>query len=143
MKEADKGLPRRRHDKASPRTHARNPRRACAARVTVVAVSVCVCVSVGVSVKSHLTSIRRENAATYSAGSVGQKFVEFSLKLLRCRDRALPSLDGHTQSFFLRKTRMCIIHAQVLQGSRCHARAPRRKLSLRCIIALLGAGLHS
>ena len=48
-----------------------NPRRACAARVTVVG-SVCVCVSV----KSHLTygaSVRPENAVTYSAGNGGQK----------------------------------------------------------------------
>ena len=49
-----------------------NPRRACAARVTVVRLSVCVCVSV----KSHLTygaSVRPENAAIYSAGNEGQK----------------------------------------------------------------------
>ena len=41
-----------------------NPRRACAARVTVVGVclSVCVCVCVCVSVKSHLTS-RMSNRA--------------------------------------------------------------------------------
>ena len=55
-----------------------NPRRACAARVTVVAVSVCVCVCVCVclSVKSHLTSgasVRSENYATYSAGNEGRK----------------------------------------------------------------------
>ena len=65
-----------------------NPRCACAAKVTVV--DVCMC-------KSHLTSgafVRRENAATYSAGNEGQKIVAFSLKLLRCRDRALPPLDG-------------------------------------------------
>ena len=46
-----------------------NPRRACAARVTVVG-SVCV------SVKSHLTygaSVRPKNAVTYSAGNEGQK----------------------------------------------------------------------
>ena len=46
-----------------------NPRRACAARVTVVG-SVCV------SVKSHLTygaSFRPENAVTYSAGNEGEK----------------------------------------------------------------------
>ena len=52
-----------------------NPRRACAARVTVVG-SVCVCVSVCLSVKSHLTygaSVRPENAVTYSAGNEGQK----------------------------------------------------------------------
>ena len=45
-----------------------NPRRACAARVTVVG-SVCL------SVKSHLTygaSVRPENAVTYSAGNEGQ-----------------------------------------------------------------------
>ena len=55
-----------------------NRRRACAARVTVVVVSVClsVCVWVILSVKSHLTSgasVRRENAATYSACNEGQK----------------------------------------------------------------------
>ena len=52
-----------------------NPRRACAARVTVVG-SVClsVCLSVCVSVKSHLTngaSVHPENAVTYSAGNEG------------------------------------------------------------------------
>ena len=49
-------------------TYLVNPRRACAARVTVVG-SVCV------SVKSHLTygaSVRPENAVTYSAGNEGQ-----------------------------------------------------------------------
>ena len=50
-----------------------NPRRACAARVTVVGfVCLCVCVSV----KSHLThraSVCPENAVTYSAGNEGQK----------------------------------------------------------------------
>ena len=49
-----------------------NPRRACAARVTVVgSVSLSVCVSV----KSHLTygvSVHPENAVTYSAGNEGQ-----------------------------------------------------------------------
>ena len=54
-----------------------NPRRACAARVTVVGfvcVSVCLCVCL--SVKSHLTygaSVRPENAVTYSRGNEGQK----------------------------------------------------------------------
>ena len=54
-----------------------NPRRACAARVTVVGcvcVSVCLCVCL--SVKSHLTygaSIRPENAVMYLAGNEGQK----------------------------------------------------------------------
>ena len=47
-----------------------NPRRTCAARVTVVVVCVCL------SVKSHLTygaSVRPKNAAMYSAGNEGQK----------------------------------------------------------------------
>ena len=46
-----------------------NPRRACAARVTVVGfVSVClsVCLTYG-------TSVRPENAVTYSAGNEGRK----------------------------------------------------------------------
>ena len=50
-----------------------NPRRACAARVTVLG---SVCVSVCLSVKSHLSygaSVRPENAVTYSAGNEGQK----------------------------------------------------------------------
>ena len=48
-----------------------NPRRACAARVTVVG-SVCV----SVNFKSHLTSrasVRPETSVTYSAGNGGQK----------------------------------------------------------------------
>ena len=64
--------------KPSRLTYIINPRRACAARVTVVVMSVClsVCLSVCVSVKSHLTygaSVRPENAVTYSAGNEGQK----------------------------------------------------------------------
>ena len=50
-----------------------NPRRACAARVTVVG---SVCLSVCLSVKSHLSygaSVSPENAVTYSAGNEGQK----------------------------------------------------------------------
>ena len=50
--------------------HVINPRRACAARVTVLG-SVCVCVCV-----SNLTSgafVRPENTVTYSAGNGGQK----------------------------------------------------------------------
>ena len=48
-----------------------NPRRACAARVTVVA-CVCVCLSV----KQHLTSgasVRPESDTTYSADNEGEK----------------------------------------------------------------------
>ena len=50
-----------------------NPRRACAARVTVVG---SVCLSVCLSVKSHLTygaSVRPEIDVTYSAGNEGGK----------------------------------------------------------------------
>ena len=49
-----------------------NPRRACAARFTVLG-HVCVCVCL--SVKSHLTSgafVRPENTVVYSAGNGGQ-----------------------------------------------------------------------
>ena len=66
-----------------------NPQCACRRRVTVV-VSLCVCVSV----KSNLTSrasVHHENV-TYSACNGGQKFVEISLKSLRCRDTPLPTL---------------------------------------------------
>ena len=53
----------------------RNPRRACAARVTVVRLSVCLCMSVS----QHLASVRLENAVTHSAGSEGQNdWVNFS-----------------------------------------------------------------
>ena len=102
-------------------------------RVSVVVMSVCVCVSV----KSHLTSgasVRRENAATYSAGNEGQKFVAFSLKPLRCRDRAILPLDGHTfgRPFFLRVTRMRIVHTQVFQDSRWMLQA----VSSTCVLAL-------
>ena len=105
MTEADKGLPG--EDTIKPPHLSQqafslvvNPRRACAARVTVVAVSVCVCVSVC-----------RENTATCSAGDKGQIIVAFSLKLLRCRDRALPPLNGHTYNrpYFLRITHLCKI----------------------------------
>ena len=50
-----------------------NPRRTCAARVTVVG---SVCGSVCLFVKSHLTYgafVRPENAVTYSVGNEGQK----------------------------------------------------------------------
>ena len=61
-----------------------NPRRACAARVTVLG-RVCRTVCL---LKSHLTSgasVRPENTVVYSAGNGGQKFVGFSLKPLRSR----------------------------------------------------------
>ena len=58
---------------------------------------VCVCVCVCVSVKRHLTSgasVRPEIDIAYSAGNEGQKFVGFSLKMLRCKARAVPALYG-------------------------------------------------
>ena len=74
-----------------------NPRRACAARVTVVAVCVCVCVclSVRLSVKSHLTSgasVRRENAASYSAGNEGQKICSVFSEIAPLPRSSAPSL---------------------------------------------------
>ena len=66
-----------------------NPRRACAARVTVVAVCVCV------SVKSHLTSgasVRPENAVTYSTGNEGQKICGVFSKTHAFRRSSAPSL---------------------------------------------------
>ena len=49
-----------------------NPRRACAARVTVLG-SVCVCVCVCLSHLTYGASVRPENAVTYSAGNEGKK----------------------------------------------------------------------
>ena len=66
-----------------------NPRRACAARVTVVG---SVCLSVRLSVNRNLTSgasVRPEKDITCSSGNEGQKFVWISLKPLRCRDTRL------------------------------------------------------
>ena len=77
------------------------------------------CVCVCVSVKSHLTSgasVCPETVSHTQRAMKVQKVVAFSLKLLRCRDRALPPLDGHTYGwpFFLRITRMRIVHTQGL-----------------------------
>ena len=76
-----------------------NPRRACAARVTVVGLCVCVCVCL--SVKSHLTygaSVRPENAVTYSAGNEGQKICGVSSETAPLQRSRTPSVDGHTYS---------------------------------------------
>ena len=72
-----------------------NPRRACAARVTVVAVSVCVCVSVCLSVKSHFTSgasVCPENAASYSARNEGQKICSVFFETAPLPRSSAPSL---------------------------------------------------
>ena len=106
-----------------------NPRRACA-RVRVVAVSVWVGLCVCVSFKSHLTSgasVRRENAAKYSAGNKGQKFVASSENVQLQRSSAT-SLDGHTSGrpFFLQRTRMCIVDTQVLDKTVHDVKLPTR-----------------
>ena len=84
-----------------------NPRRACAARVTVLG---SVCVYVCLSVKSHLTygaSVRpenAENAVTYSTGNKGQKFVAIFLKLLRSRVMARNMSKKANMLIFLSRT---------------------------------------
>ena len=70
-----------------------NPRRACAARVTVVG-SVCVCVRVSVQHLTFRASFPPENHITCSTGIEGQKICGVSLKLLCCRDPAFPALYG-------------------------------------------------
>ena len=82
-----------------------NPRRACAARVTVVG-SVCV------SVKSHLTygaSVRPENAVTYSAGNEGQKICGVFSETAPLQRSSTPSVVRLMRSrpfLSLRKMRM-------------------------------------
>ena len=73
-----------------------NPRRACAARVTVVAVSVCL----SVCPLSHISPLEllfvlKTVSRTQWATKV-KKFVAFSLKPMRFGERALPPFDGHT-----------------------------------------------
>ena len=61
--------------------------------------SVCVCVCMCVYVCVYLTSgvsVHPENIVMYSAGNGGQKGCGFPLKLLRCRDPALPPLKSYT-----------------------------------------------
>ena len=79
-----------------------NPRRACAARVTV-----CVCLL------SHISPIERlfvlKTLSRTQRATKVKKFVGFSLKPHRCRDPALPPLYGHAYSrpFFLYSMRIC------------------------------------
>ena len=67
-----------------------NPRRACAARVTVIAVCVCVCVCV--SVKSHFTSGASVRPVTYSAGNEGQNICGVFSKTHAFQRSSAPSL---------------------------------------------------
>ena len=69
-----------------------NPRCACAARVTVVG-SVCVCPLLNISPLERLF-VTQSVPHTQRAAKV-RNFVWFSLKMLRCRARALPSLYGY------------------------------------------------
>ena len=74
-----------------------NPRRACAARVTVVgSVSLCVCLLSHISPMERLFVLKMLSR-TQRATKV-KRFVGFSLKPLRCRDPALPPLYGHAYS---------------------------------------------
>ena len=89
-----------------------NPRRACAARVTVVG-SVCVCVCV--CLLSHISPMERlfvlKTLSRTQRATKVKLFVGFSLKPLRCRDPALPPLccRAYSRPFFLLKARMRIL----------------------------------
>ena len=79
-----------------------NPRRACAARVTVVG-SVCVhAVCVCVCLLSHISPMERlfvlKTLSRTQRATKVKIFVGFSLKPLRCRDPALPPLCGRAYS---------------------------------------------
>ena len=78
-----------------------NPRRACAARVTVV-VSVCLRVCVSVCLLSHISPMERlfvlKTLSRTQRATKVKNFVGFSLKPLRCRDPAPPPLYGHAYS---------------------------------------------
>ena len=71
-----------------------NPRRACAVRVTVVgSVCLCVCPLLNISPLERLF-VSHSVPHTQRAAKV-RNFVWFSLKMLRCRARELPSLYGY------------------------------------------------
>ena len=71
-------------------------------------------------VKSHLTSgasVRRENAAIYSAGNEGQKMCGIFSETAPLQRSSAPSFDGHTSGrpFFLQITCMRIVPTLVLE----------------------------
>ena len=78
-----------------------NPRRACAARVTVVA-CVCVCVCVCVCQLINISPLERlfvlKAIPRTQRTTKVTKFVAFCLKLLRCRDPALSTLVSIVRS---------------------------------------------
>ena len=96
-----------------------------------VCLFVCVCLSVSHISPLGLLFIVKTLPRTQRATKV-KRFVAFSLNLICWRDWALPPLDGHTygRPFLLWITCVRIVHTQVLQGSRCDAWAPCRKLFL-------------
>ena len=69
-----------------------NPRRACAVRVTVVVMSVCLSVCLSVTPLERLF-VLKTLSRTQQATKV-KIFVGFSLKMLRCKARAVPALYG-------------------------------------------------
>ena len=108
-----------------------NPRRACAARVTVVGLCVCVCVCL--SVKSHLTygaSVCPENAVTYSAGNEGQKICGvFSVNapLLRSSGVAVVFHTFRWPFFFTAKWCACVsIFTVMLAGPKGNTQLAQR-----------------
>ena len=76
-----------------------NPRRACAARVTVLGLSVCLSVCLSPLQLAPRRSVRSTNDTIYSAGNSLIK--GFFLKRLRCGDQHLPLLNGLLQSAIL------------------------------------------
>ena len=84
-----------------------------------------------------MTSYVLAHLCTWLAGGYTITCVAFSLKLLHCRDRALPPLDNNTygQPSFLEITRMCIVYTQVFSKVR-DADAMLHAISCPCILAL-------
>ena len=81
-----------------------NPRRACAARVTVVVMSVCLSVT-----PLERLFVLKTLSHTQRATKV-KKFVGFSLKPLRCRDPAFPPMTAiRTGGHFLCGKRACAL----------------------------------
>ena len=61
-------------------------------------------------------SVRRENAAMYSAGNEGQKICGVFSENVQLQRSSTTSLDGYTsgQLFFLQRTRMHIVDTRAL-----------------------------
>ena len=119
-----------------PETTFVNPRRACAARVTVVG-SVCL----SVCSLSHISPLERlfvlkSTSRTQRATNV-KKFVGFSLKLLRCGDPALPPsyglpYGGHFSSACANKRGVSTCAQARVLASRSHAFSARLDAMAKC-----------